>query len=215
MPGLSGALLGRLKIQFWGACAIPVCSRDPRAGQGASARGSPPAGRGAPRWAPEPGVHHPSPTVLSGSPTVGLSSAPTPGEAPKGHGFVPAQHRAWGRLPANLGDSMGAAGAPRALLFPPRPRSCDPNSSGATWGAFHICHPVPGLQIRFLFPSQGSAELPWLVGVWSQLPLSPPELAPAGGPREPPTSLGPTHGAVSPGRGLPAWCRRLPVFPRL
>lgn len=64
-------------------------------------------------------------------------------------------------------------------------------------------------------PAKGSAELPWLVGVWSQLSLSPPELAPAGGPREPPTSLGPTHGAVSPGRGLPAWCRRLPVFPRL
>lgn len=45
--------------------------------------------------------------------------------------------------------------ARRSWVLPHPPSVTRPSSSGATWGTFSLCDPVPGLQIRLFLSSQG------------------------------------------------------------
>lgn len=116
------------------------------------------------------------------------------------------QHRAGVGSPQTQETARVQLGSPSVLLFPPCPRSSAPNSSGATRGAFHICHPDLGCRFGSSSPAMGSAELLWPVGVWSHQPLSPPELASVEGPREPPDQpRNHTRGCVRRQGGLQGW----------
>lgn len=188
----------------------PRLQQGPQGRPGPLVRGCPPAARGSPHWAPVP-ERHLSLTARSRSPAVSVLTPQHPGKPLRAMGASP-HSTGLGRAPCKPGRWHERSWAlPGSCCSHPCPWSRAPNSSGATWGAFHICHPVPGLQIRFLFPSQGLGRAPVASG---GLVLSARVLLNWSQWREPgshPTSLGPTHGAVSAGRGVPGWSRRLPV----
>lgn len=86
------------------------------------------------------------------------------GKPPRAMGASP-RSTGLGRAPRKPGRRHGRSWAlPGSCCSHPCPRSRAPNSSGATRGAFHICHPDPGLQIRFLFPSHGLSRAPVACG---------------------------------------------------
>lgn len=155
VPGLSGALLGRLKTQFWGGGCHPRLQQGPQGrpgslglGASSSSEGHPALGTGAWCASPEPRCTEQEPHCVC------LSSAPMPGEAPEGHGCVPAQPGLGAGSPQTWETAWAQLGAPGAPLFPPPPSvtcpqflgghmGCFPHLSSSPWAADSVPLPQP------------------------------------------------------------------------
>lgn len=202
-----GSPAGQAADAVLGGVCRPHLQQGPRGRPGPSVQGCPPAVRGSPRWAPVPGVRHPSLAALGRSPTVCLSSPPSTWGSPRGPWVRPRAAQGWGGLPANPGDGMGAAGLSQGPAVPtPALGHVPPIPRGPHGVLSTSVTQTLGCRFGSSSPAMGSAELLWPVGVWSHPPLSPPELASVEGPREPPDQPRThTRGCVHRQGGLQGW----------
>lgn len=136
-----------------------------------------------------------------------LPSPPSTRGSPRGPWVHPHTAQGWGGLPANPGDSTGAAGLSQRPAVPtPALGHVPPIPRGPHGVLSTSVTQTLGCRFGSSSPAMGSAELLWPVGVWSHPPLSPPELASVEGPREPPDQpRNHTRGCVRRQGGLQGW----------